>query len=202
MKNLLFALIFGTVFTIQAQYEVKINPIMAIFGEGDISGEYLISETFGVELSLQPFYGKFRDYFTGERPDGKQSGFGEKFRLKYYVSPYNGGDGSYVSMFVSNVSQTIKSDYEDYDYNTQTDVNYTEIRKMSYIGIGFEYGYKILLDSGFVFDYALGAGTYITNNSRYIPDPDDPEREAHPIKSELPFIISGKFAIGYRFGDY
>jgi len=202
MKKLLFALIFGVVLSIQAQYEIKINPIMTVLGEADISAEYVVNETFGVEFSLQPFFGKSHEFTNPEDFVGKQSGMGEKLRIKYYFAPYNGGDGQYVSGFVSNLSNTMVRDYEGYIYPTLTETTYTETLKLSYVGIGFEYGFKYLLDSGLVLDYAVGFGAYVTNNSKLITDPEDVEKEGYDIKPDPPLFFSGKFSIGYRFGDY
>jgi len=201
MKKLLFTLIFGTVFTIQAQYEIKLNPIMTALGQADISGEYLISETFGVELSLQPYFGKAYEFSNSQNFTGKQSGMGEKLRVKYYYSPYNGGDGYYVDLLVTNASITTIGE----KYQKEIDGEYVDIQKtfkQSYLGIGFELGHKSVLDSGIIFEYAVGLGSFLSNNMKIIPDPLDTEGKTIEGESETPLFFTGKFVIGYRFGDY
>ena len=201
MKKLLSTLAFGIVFSIQAQFEIKINPIMTALGEADISGEYIINDALGVELSLQPFFGKSYEFSNLDGFVGKQSGMGEKLRAKYYYEPSDGGDEQYVSAFVSNLSNSIVRDFESYNSNTQTDATYTETFKQSYIGIGFEYGYKLHIEPGFVLEFALGVGAYLTNNSKIIIDPEDLDHKGYDKKPQLPFFFSGKFGIGYRFGE-
>ena len=201
MKKLLFALVFGAVFTIQAQYEVKINPIMTALGQADISGEYLISETFGVELSLQPYFGKAYEFSNSQSFTGKQSGIGEKLRVKYYYSPYNGGDSYYVDLLVTNASITTIGE----EFVKEIDGEYVKLKntfKQSYFGVGFELGYKYVFDSGIVFEYALGAGSFLSNNLKVIPDPLDTEGKVEKRETEVPLFFTGKFVIGYRFGDY
>ncbi len=199
MKKLLFVLLFGATLSLQAQIEVKINPVTTILGAADIQGEYLLNENFGVELSLQPFFGKAYAFLNSEDYDGTQSGFAEKLRAKYYYSPYNGGDQWYVDLFAVNSSVDYTREYSK-DINGNS-VDLIETYKQSYTGIGFEAGAKKVTDSGFIFEYSLGIGTYLSSDFKIAPDANDPDREVEEIKPESIFF-SGKLVIGYRFGDF
>ena len=188
-KLILFALLFGTLFSMKAQFEAKFNPIYSIIGSVDVQAEYLVSETFGVELSLQPFFGHPYSILNRELGAGKQSGFAEKLRAKYYFSPYNGGDRKYLDMFVVNSSVNYTDLYNDFNE--------------SYIGIGFEYGIKTVFDSGFVYEYAVGLGTYLSRNFKYLDDTNDTDQNTGANNpNAIPIFLSGKLVIGYRFGDF
>ena len=53
MKKVFLAVSFGfTMLIAQAQMEVKLNPIGTLFGSPDLSGEYIVNENFGTELTL------------------------------------------------------------------------------------------------------------------------------------------------------
>ena len=199
MKKLLFTLLFGAILSAYAQIEVKINPVMTALGMGDISGEYLLSETFGAELSLQPYFGKSYGFSNPANYVGKQSGFAEKIRAKYYYSPYNGGDRQYVDIFAINLSTKTTRNYLQTINNE--DVQFTETYKLSYTGIGFEYGFKNLRDSGIFFEYALGLGVFISSEATISSDPKDPSPYSYNALEDVPVFFSGKFAIGYRFGE-
>jgi len=201
MRKLLFVLLFGTMLSLQAQIEVKINPISTIMGAADIQGEYLLNENFGVELSLQPFFGKAYAFLNSEDYDGTQSGFAEKLRAKYYYSPYNGGDQWYVDIFAVNLSVDYTREYSgDIGSGDYVD-DLIETFKQSYTGIGFEAGAKKVTDTGFIFEYSLGIGTYLSSDFQIIPDSRDTDRDIDKVKPESVFF-SGKLVVGYRFGDF
>ena len=201
MKKLLFVLLFGATLSLQAQIEVKINPVTTILGAADIQGEYLLNENFGVELSLQPFFGKTYAFLNSEDYDGTQSGFAEKLRAKYYYSPYNGGDQWYVDIFAVNSSVDYTREYSA-DIGSGDYVNdLIETFKQSYTGIGFEVGAKKVTDTGFIFEYSLGIGSYLSSDFQVIPDSRDTDRGIDKIKPESIFF-SGKLVVGYRFGDF
>ena len=202
MKKLLFVLLFGMMLSLQAQIEVKINPISTIMGAADIQGEYLINENFGVELSLQPFFGKAYEFWNSQEFNGTQSGFAEKLRAKYYYSPYNGGDQWYVDFFATNSSVDYTNEYSSYDDVNNTNIeNLVKTFKSSYTGIGFEVGAKKVTDSGFIFEYSLGLGTYLSSDLRIVNDSKDPDQRIEKIEPESVFF-SGKLVVGYRFGDF
>ncbi len=201
MKKLLFVLVFGAALSLQAQIEVKINPITTILGAADIQGEYLLNENFGVELSLQPFFGKTYPFLNSEDYDGTQSGFAEKLRAKYYYSPYNGGDQWYIDIFAVNSSVDYTTEYSADIGNGNYVDNLVKTLKKSYTGIGFEAGAKKVTDSGFIFEYSLGIGTYLSSDFKIVPDANDPNRQVEEFTPESIFF-SGKIVIGYRFGDF
>ena len=192
-KLILFALLWLTTVSIQAQFELKINPITSFLGSVDIQGEYVINENFGVELSLQPFFGKTNGLIDSSHSlSDKKSGFAEKLRFKYYFDPFNGADQSYLDVFITNFSVV----YTMYSDENQMHIN--EINKESYVGMGLEYGRKTAFDSGLIFEYAIGLGAHLSSN-HIITDGNNQvvyEREYSPL------FASGKLVIGYRFGDY
>jgi len=167
-----------------AQIEAKINPLGAIFGKPDISAEYIVSDSFGVELGVGFAFGKAMGVSVGDVYEPKQSGFGVKLAGKYYFSPDDGGDGWYGDIYLRQESLTI-DDTAHEGYNGF---------KRSIFAAGVEFGKKWVFDSGFLVEAALGGGRAISEKNEWLNDNDS---EDFGVK--LGFDLTGKFAIGYRF---
>ncbi len=124
-----------------------------------VKGEYIINESFGVELSLNFRFGKA--YLSNIYDNAKkQYGGGFKIEPRFYLSPDYDGDGYYLGLFFRN--QSLSYDYEGYDYNTNEDYIYTLNNKFSSLGIVL--GYKFYFDSGITIEYGGGVGRFLSNN--------------------------------------
>ncbi len=182
-KILSLAVAFFTLAVANAQIEAKINPIGAVSGKPDVSAEYIVSDNFGVELSVGVAFGKVAgvSYEGSEKPT--QSGFGVKLAGKYYFSPDEGGDGWYGDLYLR--QESLKVSYPSaYD-----NLNY----KSSILAGGVEFGKKWLFDSGFLIDIAVGVGRPFSEKREFT------DAEGSYGNFEIGFDATGKFAIGYRF---
>jgi opacity protein-like surface antigen len=187
MKKVLLLVVVMTTAMASAQFEAKINPLGALFGRPEVSGEYIVSDNFGVELSLGVAFGKTgtsvsSGEFSSEKPT--QSGFGVKLGGKYYFSPDQGGDGWYGGLYLRQESLNISydDDYSDYDY------------KSSIFAGGIEFGKKWVFDSGFLIDLSAGVGRPFSENREWTNVDGD-----YDASIELGVDFVGKFALGYRF---
>lgn len=163
--------------------EVKINPIGALFGNFDLSGEYFVSESFGAELSL--------GLVTGGGPsddtfDTKRSGFGVMGMGKYYFNPEDVCDKFFAGLYLRQRSWEITAD--DVDGST-----YAGFKRSVFAG-GFALGYKWAGAEGIVFELAAGGGRAFSESNEWT-DADN-EGEAFP---DLGVDFIGRLALGYRF---
>ncbi len=182
-KLVLLVVAIATMGIAQAQMEVKINPLGALFGKPDVSGEYIVSDTFGVELTVGTAFGSVAGVSIDGAEKPKQSGFGVKLAGKYYFNPDQGGDGWYGGLYLRQESRKIKYEaaFEGSDY------------KSSIFAGGIEFGKKWAFDSGFLIEAATGIGRPFTEKREFLNDDVD----FGTFEIGIDFIA--KFAIGYRF---
>ena len=162
-----------------SQIEVKINPIGLLFGQIPLSAEYIINDNMGAEITAGYYFKSFGDFTETTN----SSGFVTNVLFKYYFKPEDGGDKFYVFPYYRYVSRSW----------TFTDVTLGEINgtyKSS--GIGFGAGYKIVAESGLLFDFGLGVGKNFSSKYSY----SDPTYEND---ISIPINILGRISIGYRF---
>ncbi len=203
MKKLLIIFWLGAgIVSAQAQYfDVSINPILTIAGEGDFGGEYSFNENLGIELRLQPYYGHSYALLNYRDFQGKQSGFGEKISLKYYPIPYNGNDGMYVGLYAKNTSKVLTKEYTSDTVPPVSGLIKTD--KIKSLDLGVIFGYKRVFSSGFIFEAGFGFGGKLIDKEVITPDPDDPHYFAEPDDDFIiPFAFTGSFSLGYRFGEF
>jgi len=163
--------------------EVRINPIGALFGNIDLSGEYFVSESFGAELTLQALIGggPSDDIF-----DTRRSGFGVMGMGKYYFSPDDVCDKFYAGIYLRQRSWEITA--EDVDGSQFAGFN------RSVFAGGFALGYKWAGSEGIVFELALGGGRAFSESNEWT-DEDNQGVEFPTLGVD--FI--SRLAIGYRF---
>lgn len=161
-----------------SQFEIKINPISALFGTIPISAEYVITDNIGAEAAI------------GYRFSDNTSGFNGKALFKYYFSPNMGGDKFYAAPYF-NYTNYSGSD-EETDATTGTTI--TSDYKYTAIGVGFAIGYKWVSDGGFLLDIAGGAGKNFSGGFEY----DDPNISLDTDVFPINFLA--RLSIGYRFG--
>ena len=186
MKKLFFAVVIAafTMTSAFGQIEAKINPLGAVFGRPDISGEYIISDVFGVEAGVSFAFGKAPGVTIGDL-EATQSGLGFKVSGKYYFSPDEGADGWYGGLYLRQEALSITYDNGDYD-----DFNYTS----SIFAGGVEVGKKWVFDSGFLVEAGFGIGRPFTEKREFSNSNSD-----YGTDFEIGIDVIGKLAIGYRF---
>jgi len=91
MKKLMMSLVLMTsMYTLNAQFEVKVNPIALIFTSVNVSAEYLVNDNLGLELDALLLDGDGGAYLTA----------------KYYFNPQQGTDRFHVGIFTGAVAGT------------------------------------------------------------------------------------------------
>ena len=186
MKKLFFAVVIAafTMTSAFGQMEVKINPLGAMFGRPDISGEYIVSDVFGVEAGVSFAFGKATGVSSNLFGDATQSGLGFKVAGKYYFSPDDGGDGWYGGIYLR--QESLKITYDSANQNS----DYTS----NVFAGGVEFGKKWVYDSGFLIELALGVGRPFSEKREFSNSNSDYNEDF-----KIGIDLTGKFAIGYRF---
>lgn len=148
-KLTIFFLFFVLAKSASAQFDLTINPVSLLFSSVDISGEYGIKPSFGLEGTLGYDYG---GYSVGD-VDVKNQGIGIRLIGKYYFNPNRNIDKFNIGPYVK--FATRKGKYED---GVSTS-NITNTR----FAVGFYVGYKWVSAGRFVFELGLGAGRAFVN---------------------------------------
>ncbi|MFK7899839.1 MAG: DUF3575 domain-containing protein [Cyclobacteriaceae bacterium] len=147
MKKIILSLaIITSTLTANAQGSnvVKINPLSLVFSTINLSYERLISNN--VSLQLQGIY------FGAKISDTKLVGLGISPAVRFYLSDEESAlSGLYVSPFLRYGKYTYDTDITTSSTSQSTEVDYTTI------GGGFDFGYQVVTDSGFIFEAFLGA---------------------------------------------
>lgn len=179
-KRSIFTLLVGltTLFSVNAQIDVSVNPLGILFGTYGASVEKGFSENFGVELTAD--YSAIK-YDLGA-DDVSSNGFGARIMGKYYFGPDKGIDKFNVAVYFRYGSNT---------FNNLSDVEVSNTR----VAAGLYIGYKTVANSGLFFEIGLGGGKAFTNSYKEdgveVIDGGD-----YPV---LNIDLTGKLAIGYRF---
>lgn len=179
MKKLLtlpLALLF--VISMNAQIDVKVNPIALLFASFDVSAEFGLSENFGLDVAPILDFGS-QDYGIDEY---KYTRFGAIVNPRYYVNPKNDVDRFYVGAYAKFLTGKAKLDDLVGWKNTR-------------LAIGANIGYKVVADSGFIFDVGFGVGRAFLNNYEGDGIVDFSEEVLEAIDIDL----IGRLAVGWRF---
>ncbi len=163
-----------------AQFEVKVNPIGLLFGGISASGEYILSDNMGVEVSARLSSNKL----TISTESTKLTGFGFGAAYKYYFSPEDGGDKFYANVYARYGGLSGKY--------TGTVSQQTETVNYSKVAVGFGAGYKWVADSGLLFELGLGVGRNLGQKWTYSDNQDY-------LTPSWGLDLTGKLAIGWRF---
>ncbi|NNK79993.1 MAG: DUF3575 domain-containing protein [Flavobacteriales bacterium] len=179
-------LAFTSSISAQETIELKFNPIGTLFGNINVSGEYLVSDDFGAELTVGLLFG---NYGSGEIDgiEAKRSGFGVMGMGKYYFSPEDGCDKFYVGAYLRQRSFSVEA------RNSDDSDEYAAFDRDIFAG-GFALGYKWVGEKKISLELALGAGRAFSEKNEW-SDPDN-EGEAFP---DLGVDFISRLAVGYRF---
>lgn len=184
MKKLLTLVIAILAFsTAWSQTDVKINPIGALFGSPDISAEFAINESTGIE----PFIGvTFRNYAITD-VTYKSNGFGLGAIGKYYFNPEKGMDKFWTGLYLRGGNSTSTGTFN----GTAEEVGNARV------ALGFAAGYKWVSSRNIVFELGIGIGRAFYN--KYT------NKTAGSIDlSKFPIANIdglGRLQVGYRFGS-
>lgn len=175
---------FGLTNAQKGKIEAKINPLGALFGRPDVSGEYIVSDSFGVELSLGVAFGKSSGISINGSEKPTQSGFGVKVTAKYYFNPDQGADGWYGGVYLRQESLNLSypNTFSNFDY------------KSSVFAGGVEFGKKWVFDSGLLIELGAGVGRPFSEKRTFTNSSSD-----YDGNFEIGIDFTGKFAVGYRF---
>jgi Protein of unknown function (DUF3575) len=191
MKKLILAItLVSTFVNLQAQTELKINPLGALFLSPDVSAEFGISESFGLEPTLGVSF--FRLTLDGNQFKSTGASYGAQG--KYYFSPKQGIDGFYGGVYVRGGHSNFKTS-TTVGSGTGTTSSSTESFTRDRLGAGFTLGYKWITAKNVVIELGAGLGRKIFN--KYSNAGQGVNTSNIPI---LNFDGFFKFSVGYRFG--
>ncbi len=163
-----------------SQFELKIDPIFALFGMIPISAEYVIKENIGIEATASYYFKKDNTFSDAT----KSSGLVTNGLFKFYFSPDKGGDRFYAFPYIRYVKRNVTF----IDNSNEINATYTAF------GIGFGVGYKWVAEKGILIDCGLGVGRNFSGGYTY-SDPSYINSSADLI----PINVMGRLSLGYRF---
>lgn len=183
--NKLFLFFIGIFsFTIlNAQGEVRINPVGLLFGSPDLSGEYIVSPDFGAELTMSLETGTW-GVVTYDDYEAKKSGFGVMLAGKYYFSPEDDADRFYAGLYMRNKSYAVDSDEDGYVYGY----------KRSSTSAGLILGYKWVSHRNVVFEIGAGFGRAFSDKITWTN-----EDGSDNLDMSIRVDAFSRLAVGYRF---
>lgn len=174
--------------TSKAQIDATINPIGLLFGDFNVGADFVLSDNISVEASVG--FGVNTVGIEGIS-QYKWTGIPITAVGKYYFNPDDGADGFYADVFIKFISRSYKWDVPEID---DFNYDYTTTR----FGIGVGAGYKVVSNSGIVFEIGLGVGRALLDKTKY---EDETLEEFDDFFTEwIQIMFNGKLAIGYRFG--
>ncbi|MCB0495736.1 MAG: DUF3575 domain-containing protein [Cyclobacteriaceae bacterium] len=161
----------------KAQFEAKINPFSILWGSIDVAAEYGFSDNFGIDLAPTIAF----DKQTLDDVEYKSTRAGVVVNPRYYFSPNKGLDKFYFGGYLKYMSGAYKSD------------GVIGWKNERFAG-GFNIGYKIVAESGFLFDIAFGGGKAFVNKNTSELDGID-----LTLLDAINIDFVGKLAVGWRF---
>lgn len=168
---------------LNAQIDVKINPIGLLFGSPDLAGEYRVNDDFGAELTLSAEMGT-AGVVTTDDFNPKKSGFGAMLAGKYYFSPENGCDKFYAGLYLRERSYKVEEDNPDYLYG---------YKRTSFSG-GLLIGYKWVSRKNVIFEIGTGFGRAFTDKIEWTD-----EDGSDVLDTSIRIDVIGRLSLGYRF---
>ena len=176
MKSLFLTIAFCLlgILGVNAQTEIKINPLGLLFGSPDVSAEFGL----GTSLGIEPFIGFTSKKFLGG--DTKYTALNAGASFKYYFNPHRGIDRFYAGLYTRFNNGTLK------ESSTAASASYTRL------SLGLLIGQKWVSRKNIVFELALGVGRAFVNNV------EETNGAVGDINFDLD--IMGRLAVGYRFG--
>lgn len=186
MKKLIYvAAILCACANLQAQTELKINPLGALFLNPDFSAEFGVAENIGIEPSV----GLSWISLTVDGDKFKSSGATFGAQGKYYFNPEKGIDKFYAGIYLRGAESKFTST------SSSSGTSTSEVFSRSRLGAGFSLGYKWVSRQNVVFELGAGIGRKIYN--KFSDASNDVNTADIPILNLDGFF---RFNVGYRFG--
>lgn len=181
LLKLTIALLFFSALQLNAQVELKINPIGLLFGGPDLSADIALNH----DNSLEPFIGFYNNSnILGTDWDYHSIQGGLSY--KYYFNPNEKGtDRFYVGAYTRYRHANLEQRTDSTSYSAMTD-------KMA---LGLLIGQKWVSRKNVVFELELGVGRKFFNNI-HASDGADTADISGIFNTDVLF----RFALGYRFG--
>jgi Protein of unknown function (DUF3575) len=185
-KNIFFILFLASVFTCQAQMELKINPLGLLFSNANLSLEFRASEYIGIEPSAGISY---NNIFIAD--DFNSIGRRYGVNTKYYFKPQKGFDNFYSGIYLRGEQTNFKGK------GLNSGFSYSR----NFFAIGYSAGYKWVSKRHIVFDVGLGIGRKLVYKQTE-PTSNTTGPAIIEIQSiESPYLDGFfRFGVGYRFG--
>jgi hypothetical protein len=180
MKRLLLLSIFciGLAATTQAQFEVKINPVSLLFSNVNINAEVGLTPNFGIDFG--PVLSFRNSEVLGNEFSSTQ--FGLTVNPRYYFTPKRGIDKFYVGAYAKFLTGKFTDETNNDEYSNTR------------LAVGFNLGYKIVTEGGFLFDIGFGLGRAFINE--YTVESGSFDLDDIPLFN---IDLVGILAVGYRF---
>ncbi len=178
---------FLSIHSVQAQVDVKINPVGILFNNLNAAVEFGIKDNFGIEVT--PGFGWNKLNLENDN-DYK----GNVLRLgvngRYYLNPNDKGlNGFYIGAY---------SRYAGGSYKFESDSE-TEKFNSTRLSLGFLLGGKVVArNEKLIFDFGTGFGRALIYKFT------DPDGQDEANLSDIPFLnwdIPFYITVGYRFAD-
>jgi len=182
--TLISFLYFAFSLQLNAQVELKINPLGAVLGSPDISAEFILNKRIGIEPIFILSTGSTK--ILGIKYN--KTGLGGMLAAKYYLSPKKGADKFSIGVYGKYVNTNYKLDIFN-NIGTETITNR--------LTVGGIVGKKFLIGKRIVLELAVGLGRTISSDNdgdaAFIAD----LLETFSFK----FDTHVRLAAGYRFGS-
>lgn len=160
---------------VNAQTEVKINPLGLLFGSPDLSAEFGLSHS----ASLEPFIGFTSRKTTLGDSGWKYNALNAGASFKYFFNPQRGIDRFYAGVYTRFNNGSWTYDNEKLGYQR--------------LSLGLLIGQKWVSKKNVVFELALGAGRAFLTNL-------DKTSSGESLSLGYGVDFMGRLALGYRFG--
>jgi len=172
--------------SLNAQVDLKINPIGALFDNPDISAEFILNENIGIEAKIGLEFGTVRQ--LGIKFD--RQGYSIAPNVRYYFSPEANADKFYAGLYTKILDRSHTVSIGNL-IPILEDVAYDQLK----VAAGLFLGYKWVSTSGFVLDMNFGGGRAYVNN--YTSENSDLNFN---LFESIKVDVVGTIAIGYRIG--
>lgn len=166
--------------------EVKINPIGTLFGDPDLSAEFIVTDQIGIEPTFI--------VSTGNRSllgqEYNRTGLGGMLAGKYYFNPQRGGDRFNVGLYAKYKANQYKLDVVD---QINSEINAKRV------ALGFMAGSKFISDNNILFEFSFGLGRTVYKDAEGGNQDQDAINELLDL-FVFKYDFVGRIAVGYRFG--
>lgn len=174
---------------LQAQLEIKLDPILLATQQPNFEIEFILKEKFGIETSLvTPRRQKVEfDYEELKTNVFNQIGYQIKLAGKYYFKPETKGDKFYGSAYV-------KSNLDNFVGKSEFFTENMDYRQTSYeTGLGL--GYKKAILNRIILELSTGLAAVLDNEKDYV------NLDFTDTTKDFEMKLVGNVMVGYRINE-